>query len=54
MRNCSIVISSIQQVFHFESHFNSISDSAVAFQMINDDVENTEKQVLHLIICMNE
>ena len=50
MRNCSIVVSSIQQLFHFESHFYSISDSAVAFQMINDDVENTEKQVIHMII----
>lgn len=43
--NCSLAYSYILSSFPFESRFQSTGDTAIAFQMIDDDVESTRRQV---------
>lgn len=43
--NCSLSSEALHSLFPFEPHYQSVSDEAVAFQMINDNVNETRSQV---------
>ena len=43
--NCSLAQSAIHSTFPFSAHYQTLSDSAIAFQMIDDNVEETTSQV---------
>ena len=43
--NCSLAQSAIHSTFPFSAHYQTLSDSAIAFQMIDDNVEETTNQV---------
>lgn len=43
--NCSLSNDALHSLFPFEARYQSISDGSVAFQMINDNVNETRSQV---------
>ena len=43
--NCSLAQSAIHSTFPFSAHYQTLSDSAIAFQMIDDNVNETISQV---------
>ena len=43
--NCTLAQSTIHSTFPFSAHYQTLSDSAIAFQMIDDNVEETTNQV---------
>lgn len=51
VKNCSLSYSGIMSAFPFETRFQLTGDTAIAFQMIDDNVENTKLQVQMLIGC---
>ena len=51
--NCKPAISAAQRIFQFKTNFITADDKDVAFQMLNDDLVSTVKQVwdVHYIDC---
>lgn len=40
----------MQERFRFNPRFTSLKDNVVAFEMIDDDIEETKKKVFYFVI----